>query len=163
MCYSSLSQPNTPAKAEAGSLLLHSASPRLPNVKTGGLTNGIGDRSADDQMTERRKLFKTLITPLMLGYTFGCFLGRAPNQKGTGGSLVLCRQWIRTHSLTPLPRALPLTIQKQKILHPRDVCNSHAREVSLRDESQRPFTVDFAPVCRCAFLLRPRGKRCSSR
>lgn len=49
-------------------------------------------------MTEKRKLFKTLITRLMPVYTFRCFYRRAP--KRTTGSVVLCHHWIYTHSST---------------------------------------------------------------
>lgn len=101
-----------PAKAgtrKPGSLLLHSASPRLSTYRNGGLTNGIGERSADDQMTEKRKLFKTLITRLMLVYTFGCFHGRAPTQNAPAARSLFVASGSK---LTHLPAALTLIIQK---------------------------------------------------
>lgn len=68
-------------RTNARSLLrLHSILPRLQRKETGAWPIRSADRSADDQMTDKRKLFKTLISRQMLVYKFRCFYRLTPKR-----------------------------------------------------------------------------------
>lgn len=135
--------------------------------RSGGLTNKRRDRSADDQMTEKRKVFKTLITRWMPVRTLSV-LPLTRTRQRAAGSVLLCHHWDLNSgrpSTAPAPTSTTLTTAHTKkcVFFPlyNTSCVCVRVRVRLRNEAQSLLAVDF-PALRCrVFLIHSRGRRFS--